>query len=142
MSHRFSRLSLALVFAFGVAACAAPLEAPGVSNFHQVDNHFYRGAQPSDDGFRSLARLGVKTVVDLRLTDARSLHEQQVVTSLGMHYVAIPMHGLGRPTDEELKQTFALLQDSQAWPVFVHCRRGADRTGTIAACYRISHDGW
>jgi tyrosine-protein phosphatase SIW14 len=24
----------------------------------------------------------------------------------------------------------------------VHCRRGADRTGTVIACYRITHDGW
>jgi protein tyrosine/serine phosphatase len=27
-------------------------------------------------------------------------------------------------------------------PVFVHCRRGKDRTGTVIACYRIQHDGW
>jgi protein tyrosine/serine phosphatase len=26
--------------------------------------------------------------------------------------------------------------------VFVHCRRGKDRTGTVIACYRIQHDGW
>ncbi len=31
--------------------------------------------------------------------------------------------------------------DSQ-WPVFVHCKRGADRTGTVIACYRINHDHW
>jgi len=26
--------------------------------------------------------------------------------------------------------------------VFVHCKRGADRTGTIIGCYRIAHEGW
>jgi protein-tyrosine phosphatase len=35
-----------------------------------------------------------------------------------------------------------LLNDAAAGPVFVHCRRGADRTGTVLACYRIAHDGW
>ena len=36
----------------------------------------------------------------------------------------------------------SLLNDNSAWPVFVHCRRGADRTGTAIACYRIAHDHW
>ncbi|MBO0722086.1 MAG: dual specificity protein phosphatase family protein, partial [Blastocatellia bacterium] len=27
-------------------------------------------------------------------------------------------------------------------PVFVHCRRGSDRTGVIIALYRIKQDGW
>ncbi|MCK5172282.1 MAG: dual specificity protein phosphatase family protein [Planctomycetes bacterium] len=27
-------------------------------------------------------------------------------------------------------------------PVFVHCRHGADRTGTACAVYRIAVEGW
>ena len=26
--------------------------------------------------------------------------------------------------------------------VFVHCKEGKDRTGTVVACYRIAADGW
>ena len=28
------------------------------------------------------------------------------------------------------------------YPIFFHCRRGADRTGAMAAMYRIANQGW
>ena len=34
------------------------------------------------------------------------------------------------------------LIESSPQPVFLHCEHGADRTGTIVACYRMQHDGW
>ena len=30
----------------------------------------------------------------------------------------------------------------QAQPVFVHCQRGADRTGLAVAVYRVAVEGW
>ena len=35
-----------------------------------------------------------------------------------------------------------LLEAATAGPVFVHCMRGADRTGAVIAAYRIDHDHW
>jgi protein tyrosine/serine phosphatase len=49
---------------------------------------------------------------------------------------------LGAPTLEQVSKVLSVLEDSNSWPVFVHCRRGSDRTGTVLACYRISHDHW
>ena len=34
------------------------------------------------------------------------------------------------------------LDARENWPVFVHCQRGADRTGVVIAAYRISHEKW
>ena len=134
-------LSGSLVTGFlTVSLCvAAPLpDVPGVHNFHQVDEHIYRGAQPSGQGFSGLAKIGIKTVIDLR--GERS--EQKEVQSSGMRYVRMPWNGYKAPTDEQIKTVLSLLNDNAAWPVFVHCRRGADRTGTAIACYRITHDHW
>jgi len=111
---------------------------PGVPNFQQVDEHVYRGAQPSAQGFVSLASLGIKTVIDLRGKNS----EQFAVERAGLHYVRLPWSGYKAPDDTQIAAVLALLNDSSDWPVFVHCKRGADRTGTAIACYRIAHDHW
>src|SRR5579872_2738454 len=121
---------------------ADAIEAPGVPNFHTVDEHLYRGAQPSQEGFKNLAKLGVKVILDLREGREHAILEKKTVEAEGMKYINVPMRGLNAPTDEQIGTIINLLGDSSGWPVFVHCRRGADRTGTVIACYRISHDHW
>jgi len=64
------------------------------------------------------------------------------VTAAGMKYVNVPMSGLTPPTDAEMTKVLRLLEDSSSAPVFVHCLRGADRTGAVIAAYRIQHDHW
>ena len=127
-----------LVFGFPVWAASVP----GIDNFYQVDQQVYRGAQPTDDGFKYLSTLGVKIVIDLREHDQRAAHEDKVVTADGMQYLNVPMTGMTPPTAAEMAKILALLEDSSAGPVFVHCKRGADRTGSVIAAYRIDHDRW
>jgi tyrosine-protein phosphatase SIW14 len=122
---------------------AAQTQVPaGVGNFHQLNQGVYRGAQPSTQGFQSLASLGIKTIIDLRESGGRAAAEQKVVEAAGMRYVNIPLNGHAAPTEDQVSKLLALLNEPSSGPVFVHCRRGADRTGTIMACYRISHDHW
>ena len=117
--------------------------AGSIPNFQKVDEHVYRGGQCNEDGFKDLAKLGVKTVIDLRAIGEHSqADEERVVKGLGMRYVSIPMKGLSAPKDADVAAVLALFNDSAAGPVFVHCRRGADRTGTVVAVYRVSHDHW
>jgi tyrosine-protein phosphatase SIW14 len=120
----------------------AASSVPGIQNFHQVDENVYRGAQPSAKGFQYLSKLGVKTVIDLRDAHARSRSEELAVTAAGMKYVNIPMTGLIPPTDAEITKILGILEDGKPGAVFVHCKRGADRTGAVMAAYRIDHNGW
>jgi len=117
-------------------------EIEGLPNFHQVNDRLSRGAQPSDAGFQRLAKLGVKTIVDLREIGPRATAEQRVVESLGMRYINVPMNGFGAPTLEQVARLHAIFDSPATGPVFVHCLHGADRTGTVIACYRIAHDHW
>jgi protein tyrosine/serine phosphatase len=132
---------LAVFLLLGAGPAIAPT-AFGVPNFGRVDERVYRGAQPADYGFRSLARLGVRTVLDLRQEPGRVAAEEKLVRAAGMRFVSIPMDDLGAPTDTQIALALAVLADESAGPIFVHCRRGTDRTGTVIACYRIAHDRW
>jgi tyrosine-protein phosphatase SIW14 len=133
-------LSLAPVWA---AEPAAEPTAPGVPNFHQVNEHIFRGGQPAGSSWRSLADLGIKLVIDLRLPSEHSIsREEQAVQAAGMRYVSIPMDGFAAPSDENVAKVLALFESNTDGIVFVHCRRGSDRSGTVIACYRITHDHW
>lgn len=131
---------------FFLFALAIPVFAgssvEGIHNFYKVDEHVYRGAQPTDEGIRYLAKIGVKTVIDLREPGDRSRKEEAAVTTAGMKYVNIPMTGLTAPSEAETSKILGMLEDATAGPVFVHCMRGADRTGAVIGAYRIEHDGW
>jgi protein tyrosine/serine phosphatase len=138
-----------LLFALALPALALPALAgsspQGIKNFYQVDQNVYRGAQPTADGFKYLAKIGVKTVIDLRAADERSESEESMVTAAGMNYVSVPMTGLTAPTEAQISKILGILEANHSrdqGPVFVHCKRGADRTGVVIASYRIDHDGW
>jgi len=137
----FQVVTLASVSAYALRA--ADLTISGVPNFHRVNASIYRGGQPTARGWTSLKQLGVKTVLDLRRDGEHSVKaEQQAVVAAGMHYINVPLKGIVAPSDESISKVLALLQSGEDGPVFVHCRGGVDRTGTIIACYRIAHDGW
>ncbi|HWY46672.1 MAG TPA: tyrosine-protein phosphatase [Bryobacteraceae bacterium] len=118
-------------------AAADPM---GLPNFHQVNDRIYRGAQPTVEGFQALAQMGIKTIVDLRREDGQIREEQRTVESLGMKFLSVPME-MGAPTDQQMSRVMQEL-NSNAGPVFVHCHGGRDRTGTVIACYRKTHDAW
>lgn len=139
--HRHNSLAF-FALAFSIPAWSAHVDqALGIPNFHQVNEHIFRGGQPTDAGWQSLAKLGIKTIVDLRRADEHSpAEEAKAVAAAGLNYVNVPMKGVVAPTDEQITKVLALLDSTE--PVFVHCHRGVDRTGTVIACYRIAHDGW
>ncbi len=111
-------------------------------NLHQVNPQLYRGGQPRDAGLRKLKDLGVKTIVNLRGEDAHTRAESEEAHSLGLRYYSISLPGFSRPKDDEVGRVLGIINDPENQPIFIHCHHGKDRTGTIVACYRISHDGW
>jgi protein tyrosine/serine phosphatase len=135
------QLPVLVVAVMAIPAGATELPLAGIPNFHPVNDHIYRGGQPADAAWRSLANLGVRTVVDLRRRDEHATDvEAQAVKAAGMQYVNVPMSGMMAPSQADVLKVFSLFDSKQ--PVFVHCKEGKDRTGTVIACYRILRDHW
>lgn len=119
------------------ASWAQPVALTGIQNCYQVTTNLYRGAQPTAAGMKQLQARGVKTIISLR-----ALHsDQDKLTGTGLKSVRLKMEPWHSDEDEVVAFLKAAT-DTNNLPVFVHCERGADRTGTMCAMYRIVVCGW
>jgi tyrosine-protein phosphatase SIW14 len=127
---------------FAAAQTSPKTDFPNIKigNFGQIDEHYYRGAQPNPEDYASLAALGVKTVIDLR--DDPTDYEKGAVEKAGMTYVNIPMSGWKSPKDKDVDTFLKLANDPAMGTIFVHCKAGIHRTGITAAVYRFTKYGW
>ena len=85
----------------------------------------------------------IKTEVDLRRNDP-SEHENCDLTKStvdGLNYVALPMQFNNKNiltwdddyhNPQKIKSFFTLLADETAYPIYMHCSQGKDRTGCLA----------
>jgi protein tyrosine/serine phosphatase len=116
---------------------AQPMQVEGLPNLYQVSDGVYRGAQPTPAGMRALQELGVRTVINLREPDA----DTAGLRGTNLAYESIPMTAF-RPNDDDVVRFLRVVSAADRGPVFVHCKRGADRTGLMCAVYRIAVQGW
>lgn len=110
--------------------------------FQQVTDQLYRGGQPREGGLRRLRELGIDTIVNLRGTSKTTKAEEVEARALGFNYFNVALPNWGRPQDERVRRALLIIAAPQNGRVFVHCKDGVDRTGTIVALHRITHQGW
>jgi protein tyrosine/serine phosphatase len=138
---------LALITVLSLSATAAAQETTSnttpaikIKNFGQMDERFFRGAQPKEKDYRDLALLGIKTIIDLR--DDPEAYEKPMVESLGMTYVHIPMIAKKYPTQEATELFLKTVNDPSTGKFYVHCAGGRHRTGAMGAVYRFQFYKW
>ncbi|MEW6110185.1 MAG: dual specificity protein phosphatase family protein [Nitrospirota bacterium] len=110
----------------------------GLSNVGRVTPVIYRGAQPGPEGYETLRKMGIKTVVNLRT----SLREKKYVEAAGMKSAEIPLSVFKDVNVSDVNRIIDIMTDTVNQPVYVHCRQGQDRTGIVIAAYRMRVEGW
>ncbi len=113
------------------------LALPGLRNVGRVSPTVYRGAQPSAEGYATLKMMGIRTVINIRKKSGKD-----AVENAGLESVEIPVNSFGSLDNDTIKKIITVIADPSKQPVFIHCRRGKDRTGAVVAAYRMEVDGW
>lgn len=107
-----------------------------LDNFYKIDVGVYRSKQPDEDTFGMLQKMGVKEVLNLRrhhsdVDDAEN-------TDIKIHHIKI---NAGSITEDHLIQSLMIIHNRKG-PIVFHCWHGSDRTGAVAAAYRIVFNDW
>lgn len=106
-------------------------------NLHQMTPTLYRSALPDSSAVPVLEKLKIGTVINfLPESDAswlKSTDIKQVQLTYRTNHV----------DDTDVLAALRAIQQAQAnGPVLMHCKHGTDRTGLMAAMYRVVVQGW
>ncbi len=119
----------------GSAPLPAQPEQPGTAfpnAFRQPDEGLYTGGQPYAAQLQQAASAGIATVIDLRQpNEDRGFDEAATASTLGLHYVRIPVAGAAGLTAANAQALQAALSQSNG-PVLLHCASG-NRVGALLA---------
>lgn len=106
-------------------------------NLYRMQPDLYRSALPGADQQGELQRLKIATVINFyQRSDAEWLSDRAI------RQIHQPLHA-DRVDDADVLQALRSIRQAQALgPVLIHCKHGQNRTGLIAAMYRIVYQGW
>ncbi|MCF6318294.1 MAG: tyrosine-protein phosphatase [Proteobacteria bacterium] len=107
-----------------------------LDNFYKIDQGVYRSKQPDEETFTMLQKMGIKEVLNLRRHHSDT--DEAEDSELTLHRIKIKT---GSITENQLIQALSIIQNRKG-PIVFHCWHGSDRTGAVAATYRIVFNGW
>lgn len=105
-------------------------------NFFEVCPGVYRSNQPAPHQIRQAARLGIRTIVNLRGATPTGFYllEKETAEAEGMALVDFVVRSRELPDAATLREMAALFERLE-YPVLFHCKSGADRAGFVSALY-------
>tara|TARA_A100000164_G_C21856599_1_gene747848 strand:- start:526 stop:1218 length:693 start_codon:yes stop_codon:yes gene_type:complete len=110
-------------------------------NFYQIDENMFRSSQPSPNQIMYLKKsIGIKTIINLRGENNNSVFhmEKEACEQLKLKLINLRTYSKKPPEINQIKNLIELFKTIQ-YPALIHCKSGSDRTGVVAALYRIIH---
>ena len=105
-----------------------------IRNYNRLRPQIATGGSIDLAHVNDIAKLGFATIVDLRTPEEGVAEEKAAVEAAGMRYLNLPVDS-GVPSEKVIAGLKAVLADSSAAPVLIHCGSG-NRVGTAWAIYR------
>jgi len=106
-------------------------------NLYQMSPTLYRSALPDSGALPLLEKLKVETVITF-LPES----DDSWLSAPGINKVQLP-YRTNHVDDAQVIKALRTIQTAEAkGPVLMHCKHGSDRTGLMAAMYRVVVQGW
>ena len=112
------------------------------TDFYQVSPGIYRGGRLDQAGVFRLKAQGFKTILNLENDRNQIVLESVWAKSAGLTQLPMPLSGFFYPEDEDVQKILQVLADPSKRPIYVHCKKGMDRTGIVIALHRVYNEGW
>lgn len=113
-----------------------------IPKFVSVTSQIYRGGRPDTAGLQQLAKMNVRTVINIDDNESAAKRERETAEKLGLRWINEPMDSFREPASAQIDRLLASLQDPSLFPVFIHCKHGEDRTGLVIGLYRVEVQKW
>lgn len=110
-------------------------------NKHRIAKGAWRSAQPSPRDIAKMARMGIRTIVNLRGERDCGAYRLQVAACRkhGIRMEELVVKSRAAPTREQVHEANALFARIEH-PILMHCKSGADRAGLASTLYLILHE--
>lgn len=113
-------------------------------NFHTITpGEAYRSAQLNRHILEDyIKKYNIKSILNLRSDNVDTAwykEEAKVCKDNSIAYYSVPLSAVREPTDREIAAVVEVFKSAPR-PILIHCKGGADRSGLVAAMWKVIVD--